>query len=204
MASVVHLVRHGEVENPRGVVYADLPGFGLTERGRHQARLAGEHLANRAVVAVWSSPLQRALETAGEIARRFGLPVLVDDQLTEWKLTGRWAGTPWVELPARFPGELEAYLDFPTRLPFSPESVEALARRVVGVISRISSVHPGGEVVVVSHQDPIQAARLHLTGGDLADLNLDKPEHASVITLRPGTPWEEVWVMSPEATTRSW
>ncbi len=198
MASVVHLIRHGEVENPAGLVYADLPGFGLSERGRRQARAAARHLANRAVVAVWSSPLQRALETAGEIAHPFGLPVLVDERLTEWKLTVRWSGIPWDELPTRFPGEVEAYLETPTRMPFSPEPVGDLARRISGTVSEISDSHGGGEIVVVSHQDPIQAGRLFLTGGDLDHLHTDKPRHASVITLRPGRPWEEIWVMTPE------
>ncbi len=199
MAAIVHLIRHGEVANPKGVVYASLPGFGLSDRGRSQARAAARHLQNRPVVAVWSSPLQRALDTAGIIARQFGIPVSIDEGLGEWTLLDRWAGTPWSELPQRFPGELEQYLEAPTSIT-GRETLTQLARRIAGTVERIVAVHPAGEVVVVSHQDPIQAVRLLLTGGDLATLHTDKPGHASVTTLRPGRPWEEVWTMNPEAT----
>lgn len=191
MSSLVHLIRHGETANPGKVVYASLPGFGLTERGREQARSAATHLANRPIVAVWSSPLQRALETAAEISREFSLPVSVEPKLAEWQLLDRWAGLAWDAVDTAFPGELTAYLSDPTHLEFSPESLDGLARRIAGAITRIVSA--GGEFAVVSHQDPIQAARLFLTGHSLSTLQDDKPGHASVITLRPGTPWEEIW-----------
>ncbi len=193
MSALVHLIRHGETHNPDDLVYASLPGFSLTERGRLQARAAAEHLKNRPVVAVYSSPLQRALETAGEIASRYSISVVVEPGLTEWALLDRWAGTRWDELDGVFGGELSAYLEHPADLDFAPETLSQLARRIAGVIQRLSASNPAGEVVVVSHQDPIQAARLHLRGGALENLHKDKPQHASVITLRPGTPWEEVW-----------
>jgi broad specificity phosphatase PhoE len=197
MPSVVHLIRHGETANPDHVVYASLPGFGLTPRGFDQARRAASHLANRPVAAVWSSPLQRALETAGEIARSFGLPVVADDDLGEWQLLDRWAGNPWEELKDRFPGEVETYLDTPDALPFSPESLVDLAGRMSAALNRFCAREAAGDIVVVSHQDPIQAARLFVTGRDLARLHVDKPGHGSVISLRPGKPWEEIWEMTP-------
>ena len=89
---MVHLIRHGEVYNPKHLVYADLPGFGLSESGRLQAKEAGRYLASSPVVAVWSSPLERAIETAHLIASRHRLRVRVDAELTEWHLSGRWAG----------------------------------------------------------------------------------------------------------------
>ncbi len=59
--------------------------------------------------------------------------------------------------------------------------------------------HPDGTAVLVSHQDPIQAVRLFLTGRDLAALQEDKPEHAAVITLRhDGAGWVEVASWAPE------
>jgi len=202
MSSVVHLIRHGETENPAHLVYASLPGFGLTPGGFAQAGMAARHLANRPVAAVWSSPLQRALETAGEIARSFGLPVIADEELREWSLLDRWAGHRWEELSDHFPGEVETYLSTPTALPFSPESLIDLARRMAGALARFSEREPAGDIVVVSHQDPIQAARLFVTGRDLAGLHVDKPGHGSVISLRPGKPWEEIWVMNPASSER--
>ena len=58
---VIHLIRHGEVDNPRDVVYADMPGFGLSETGRRQAEAAGSYLAATPLVRIVSSPLDRAL-----------------------------------------------------------------------------------------------------------------------------------------------
>jgi broad specificity phosphatase PhoE len=199
MARHIHLVRHGEAHNPDEVVYDSLPGYPLSDIGTAQARSASRFLGSQPIVAVWSSPLQRALETAAPIAKRCGLAVLVDEALIEWSLLSRWAGTPWADLPTVRPGELEAYLAHPSELDFSEESLEALAMRMVGAIRRIDTRNDAGDVVIVGHQDPIQAARLALTGRDLSTLHTDKPTHASVITLTPGTPWREVAMWEPEA-----
>ncbi len=198
MARHIHLVRHGEAHNPDEVVYDSLPGYPLSDLGAVQARSASRFLGSQPIVAVWSSPLQRALETAASIAKRCGLAVMVDDALIEWSLLSRWAGTPWVDLATSHPGELEAYLEHPNHLGFSDESLEDLARRMVDAVHRIDARHEAGDVVVVGHQDPIQAVRLALTGRDLSTLHTDKPTHASVITLTPGTPWREVAMWEPE------
>lgn len=196
MATTVHLLRHGEVHNPDHVVYAALPGFHLTEHGRAQARAAAAHLRDRPIVAVWSSPLERALETAAIVARSFGLPVKVDDRLTEWHLADLWEGIRWEDLPTTRPGQIEAYLAHPGDIPGSPESLEELAGRVATALTDISAAHEG-EVVVVTHQDPLQAARLFLTGRGLAGLHVDKPGHAAVISLEPGVPWRERQAWEP-------
>lgn len=79
----MHLVRHGEVANPTGVIYGRLPGYNLSERGRRQAEAAAERLANEDIGAVWASPLERAQETAGAIAARHGIEIATDDRLLE-------------------------------------------------------------------------------------------------------------------------
>ena len=66
--TVVHLLRHGEVNNPTGVVYGRLPGYHLSDRGRLMAVAAARFFAERPVVSVFSSPLQRAQETAAPVA----------------------------------------------------------------------------------------------------------------------------------------
>lgn len=193
----VHLVRHGEVHNPGHVVYASLPGFGLTERGQTQAGEVARYLRNAPVTAVWSSPLQRAVETAEPIARAHDLPIRVSDDLIEWKMADDWAGIRWEDLPAQRPGELEAYLEHPLDLGFASETLAQLADRMRTALKDIASRHDG-DVVVISHQDPVQAARLSLTGRDLASQHIDKPMHGTVITLRPGTPWTELTCWSPD------
>ena len=192
MASVVHLVRHGEVENPRNLVYADLPGFHLSRRGRREAAWAGDFLASRPVEAVYTSPLDRAVETASVIASYHGLRPEAVERLTEWTLMTRWKGLPWPDLDTHRPGELDTYLDDPVGMDFAPESLQDLAGRIATVVTELARRTPGGEIVVVSHQDPIQAARLELTDQALGDLHQAKPHHCETISLVPGQPWSEI------------
>lgn len=198
-AFVVHLIRHGEVHNPDRVVYAALPGFGLSARGRAQARAAAAHLEGRPIEGLVTSPLQRAMETADILAARLDLEPSRDARLREWDLGDRWAGTPWAKLEQRFPGELGSYLDHPHDLPFSTESLEAAAGRVAGALTDLAAHHPGAEAVIVSHQDPIQAARLELTGRPLSALQEQKPGHGSILTMtRRRDGWAEIGYWEPD------
>ncbi|MEA3503443.1 MAG: histidine phosphatase family protein [Actinomycetota bacterium] len=185
----IFLVRHGEVRNPGHVVYASLPGFPLSASGRRQAAEVAGHVPHEATVV--ASPLERAVETAQIIANITGGRVVADDALTEWTLGSRWAGCVWEQLEEAFPGELTAYLEHPEHLPFSPESLADLARRV-GAAVRNHRDGSDGPLIFVSHQDPIQAARLFLTGRPLAGLNRNKPKHAEAIEL--ATTATESWV----------
>ena len=133
------------------------------------------------------------MQTATQLAEPGGLQVQDDDRLTEWALGDRWAGTPWDQLDVRFPGELQAYLDHPNDLAYVSESLEKLAERVAGAVSDALVAAPGGEVVLVSHQDPIQACRLLLTSKPLSNLQRSKPGHASIVTLAIDEPGSEEW-----------
>ncbi len=189
-AMFVHLIRHGEVHNPAGLVYGDLPGFDLSDHGRQQAAAAASYLATHPVSEVRASPLQRALRTAELVALPHRLPIRIDAGLVEWRLDS-WTGLPWSALPARRPGQLEAYRFDPTNLSFAAESLSQVAARVAGVILN-AIANSRGDLVVVGHQDPLQATRLFLTGRPASDQHHDKPVHGSVITLAPGEPWREL------------
>ncbi len=81
--TIVHLVRHGEVANPRGILYGRIPGYHLSEDGRLMAKAAADFLAGRDVTVLMTSPLERARETAEPIAAEFGLTPVIDDRLIE-------------------------------------------------------------------------------------------------------------------------
>ncbi len=202
----IHLVRHGEVDNPRHVIYADLPGYRLSERGRRQAAAAARRLAAAPITAVLTSPLERAVETATILAASHRLAPVVDEDLIEWRLGSRWAGVTWEDLPQRFPGELEDYLQRPDAVPATPEPLREVAARVAAAVTGWRSRVPDGELVFVSHQDPIQAGRRTLTGGTFADFHLAKPGHASLVTLAPGADstarWDEVSYWEPDQGVR--
>ena len=81
--TVVHLLRHGEVFNPDGILYGRLPGFRLSENGIRQAKIVAGALADADLAAVLASPMQRAQETAAPIAAAHGLEIDTEDRLIE-------------------------------------------------------------------------------------------------------------------------
>jgi broad specificity phosphatase PhoE len=155
--TVVHLVRHGEVRNPDGVLYGRLPGFHLSEEGILMAKAATAFLAGRDVALLLSSPLERALETAAPLAAQFGLEVRVDERLIE----------PWNHFEgARFdvsPAALARPAAWPHLVnPFQPswgEPYTSIAARMHAVMDDAASEAWGREAVCVSHQLPIWVAR---------------------------------------------
>lgn len=192
----IHLVRHGEVFNPEHVVYADLDGYELSARGLRQAESAAQWLAARGIGRVVSSPLTRARQTAEILAAAAGVSVVIEEDLTEWRLSQRWAGTVWEALPERFPGELEAYLDHPEQLSFAPEQLAEVGARVAAVVERHAGPVPAA---FVSHQDPVQAARVALCATPWSDFGAGKPGHAGVVTLaHDGAGWTEIGYWEPE------
>lgn len=194
----IHLIRHGEVENPQHLVYANLPGFKLSARGRRQATAAGERLAQQPPTLIVSSPLERALETAELVSRPASTRIVVDDRLVEWELSSRWAGVPWEALPETFPGELESYLEDPHDLPFSPESLADAAGRVAACVADWVQ-REEGDLAFVSHQDPVHAAALLLSRNAVTAFHADKPTHCSITTLqRAGAEWTVIDRWAPE------
>lgn len=158
----VHLLRHGEVHNPRGVLYGRLPGYGLSERGHAMARRVADTLADRDIVHVGSSPLQRAQETAAPVAEKLGLEIVTDDRVIEAEnvfegLTfGVGAGS--LAHPRHW-----KYL----RNPFRPSWGEPYDEQVVRMRAAMDDVAEevvGHEAVIVSHQLPIWVTRLAVEG----------------------------------------
>ena len=155
--TVVHLVRHGEVPNPDGVLYGRLPGFRLSEEGVLQAKAAAAFLAGRDIALLLSSPLERALETAAPIAAQFGLEPRVDERLIE----------PWNHFEGsrfdvgrdalRQPGAWPRLTN-----PFRPswgEPYADIAARMHSVMADAAREVVGRQAVCVSHQLAIWVAR---------------------------------------------
>ena len=160
MNTTVHLVRHGEVENPKGVIYGRLPGYVLSERGRKQAAAAGERLAERDIGAVWASPLERAQETAAAIAAPHGLDIVTDERLIESGTTLEGVGKTVIAF-MRSPRHWWA-LRNPLRPSWGETFSEIRVRMMDAIESALATVGER-ELVVVSHQTPVMVARLALT-----------------------------------------
>lgn len=160
--TIVHVLRHGEVHNPRGILYGRLPGFRLSVHGESQARTVAAELADHDVTHVAASPLQRAQETATPIARAHRLPILTDENLIE-------AGNEFEGLKVSVgDGALSRPRHWwKLRDPFTPswgEPYLQIAHRMLAAVGSARDAARGHEAVVVSHQLPVWTLRRFLQG----------------------------------------
>jgi broad specificity phosphatase PhoE len=197
----VHLLRHGEVHNPDGVLYGRLEGYRLSELGREMAELAAAHLADHDITLVVASSLERAQETARPVAESHGLPVITDDRVIEAanSFEGSVVGTMrpqdflhpryWRRLtnPLR-PSWGEPYADIAARMGAAIDDARAKAR--------------GHEALIVSHQLPIWTARNQAMGKRLwHDPRKRECRLASLTTLTfEGDELESVTYSEPAAS----
>jgi broad specificity phosphatase PhoE len=161
-STVVHLLRHGEVFNPDGILYGRLPGFHLSETGRDQAEIVAKHLGDADITAVVASPLQRAQETAAPSAAAHGLEVVTEERLIE--AGNRFEGRK----VAVGDGALRSPANWPLlRDPFTPswgEPYLRIAHRMLGAVHRARALAQGHEALCVSHQLPIWTLRRFVEG----------------------------------------
>jgi broad specificity phosphatase PhoE len=155
--TVVHLMRHGEVHNPTGVLYGRMPDYHLSELGKEMAERVADHLAGRDVVHVVASPLERAQETATPIAAAQGLQVAVDERLIEAEnvFQGKTFGVGDGSL--RKPSHWKHLVN-----PFRPSWGEPYIEQVVRMMGALGAARDaarGHEAVCVSHQLPIWVTR---------------------------------------------
>jgi len=158
--TVIHLLRHGEVHNPTGVLYGRLPDFHLSDLGREMAETVGAHLADHDVTVVVASPLDRAQETAGPIAGAHGLSIVTDERVIEAGnyFEGKTFGVGDGSL--RYPKHWPRLAN-----PFRPswgEPYQEIADRMLAAIGGARSLARGHEAVIVSHQLPVWTVRLKL------------------------------------------
>ncbi|MFI5565777.1 histidine phosphatase family protein [Streptomyces sp. NPDC051740] len=158
--TVVHLMRHGEVENPDGVLYGRLAGYHLSELGRRMADRVGEHLASRDITYVVASPLERAQETAEPIAKAHGLDIASDERLIEAEnvFQGKTFGIGDGAL--RRPANWRHVVN-----PFKPSWGEPYIEQVIrmtGALNAAKDAARGHEAVLVSHQLPIWVVRSYV------------------------------------------
>jgi broad specificity phosphatase PhoE len=203
-ADRLHLVRHGEVHNPRGVLYGRLPGFGLSAAGRTMARQAADyvHRLERSVSALVVSPLQRTRESALPFEEHFGIEPYIDDRVIEptnvfegrrmrqalvnplnWHHLGRPSVPSWGE-------------------PYA-QVVERMNAAMTDAWNRVD----GGDVVVVSHQLPIWVTHLAVARKALKhDPRQRRCALSSITSFERGTSadgferWAEIGYVEPAST----
>lgn len=151
------LVRHGRTPTTGVVLPGRAPGLSLAPAGRADAEAAAARIARLGrVAAVYSSPLERAWETAAPIARNHGLRVLIEPKLSDLNIGG-WTGLKIAE--ARRRPEWVAIQQHPNGFRFpGGESFAEMQARMSATLAELAARHAGETVVAVSHADPIKAA----------------------------------------------
>ncbi len=161
--TLVVMVRHGHTPTTGKILPGRAAGLQLSDSGRAEAQAAGIRLAALSTVAaVYTSPLERARETAAPIGAALGRKVQIDRGLLECDF-GEWTGEELRTLVKR--PEWTTVQRSPSTFRFpGGESFTEMQTRIVSAIDRIVHKHPGATVVCVSHADPIKAAVAHAMG----------------------------------------
>jgi broad specificity phosphatase PhoE len=156
--TVVHLLRHGEVYNPQGILYGRSTGYHLSERGRAMAERVAERIGDRDITHMVSSPLERAQETAAPLAAVRGLTVRLDDRVIE-------SGNVFEGQPFDLRDSIlrRPRIWWALRNPFLPswgEPYRQVVSRMWSAVEDARGEARGHEAVIVSHQLPIWITRL--------------------------------------------
>lgn len=163
--TTVHLLRHGDVHNPDDIVYGRLPGYVLSDEGVLMAKGAARTFASREVVALFSSPLERTLQTARELEDALGLETRTEERLIEPTIHFEGqrfrAGGGALRHPAHWAA---------LRNPFRPswgEPYGQIASRMLAAVAVARDAARGYEAVCVTHQLPIWVVRRAVEGRPL-------------------------------------
>ena len=160
MQTVVHLLRHGEVHNPNGVLYGRRPGYFLSDCGVEMARRIADTIGDRDITQIVASPLERAQQTAEPLAKALAVDITTDPRVIE--STNVFEGQTF--------GVGDGVLRKPKAWrhlwnPLKPswgEPYKQLAARMMAAVYDVRDAAAGHEAVVVSHQLPIWITRLHV------------------------------------------
>lgn len=185
MTTTFLLIRHATTDAVVGRCLAGrAPGVHLNQAGRDEVARLVARLAGAAVGAVYSSPLERALETAEPLARSLGLEVRALDPLNELDF-GRWTGLTFEELERDPLWRRFNSFRSGARAPGGELMIEAQAR-IVAEVERLRLAHAGETIAVVSHGDPLKAVIAHYTGIPLDLFRRVEISPASVSILEVG------------------
>ncbi len=181
-ATYLLLIRHGENEWTRdGRLAGRTPHVHLNAKGREQAADLAELLRPQPIRAVYSSPLERCMETAQPLASVFGVPVCPEPGLIEVDY-GAWMGGALKEL-AKLP-EWQKVQHFPSTFRFPQgETLREVQQRAAAALEQIAAAHPNQVVAVVSHGDIIRTVLAHYLGTPLDLFQRLQISTASVSTL---------------------
>jgi probable phosphoglycerate mutase len=176
------LIRHGVTDAVGKTITGRLPGVHLNEAGQRQADDLPTRLKRWKIDAIYSSPLERALETAAPAARKLGLKVLMSEALSEVDF-GEWSGRSLAELDQLPEWRLYNTFRSSARAPGGELATE-VQTRMVEQLTRYSRQHPDQIVAVFSHADAIRLALVHFLGMPIDLMHRLEIRPASISAVR--------------------
>lgn len=188
-STLVLLVRHGQTPKTGVILPGRAPGLHLADEGHRQADAVAQRIGRLpSVAAVYTSPLERARETAAAIARTRRLALRVEHGLIECDV-GEWTGLALKRVRRTPEWQLVRHHPSGFRFP-GGESFTEMQGRVTVALARLVERHPGETIIAVSHADPIKAAVAHALGLhlDLFQRIAVAPGSITAIAYRPDAP----------------
>ena len=155
---MIIFLRHGQAENNiKKILAGRTPGINLTEQGREQAEQAAKMIKSLDISAIYSSPIDRAMQTAEIVGKHCDIKPISDNRLIELDM-GKFTMVPYDEI---FKNHGNVFLKFyEGSLEISHNGVESFAevqKRVFDIVDFVRNEHKGQNVVLVTHMDPIKA-----------------------------------------------
>lgn len=210
--ATVFLIRHGLTAKTGRVLYGRAPGVRLDERGRAQAARLAERFQPIRLTAIYSSPLERCVETVEPLASAQRLTILPSDALIEMD-AGAWTNRSLATLRRRAAWDDVQRRPATFRFP-GGESFPEAAERAIGELDRITRRHRRGRVVVATHGDIVRIMLSHLAGAtldrfqrmvvDTASISVVHTERASARILLMNDTGDGLERFIPAAATRPW
>lgn len=195
------LIRHAPTKETGRSLSGRLPGHSLSGPGQEMAEKLGERLASVRIGAIYSSPLERTMETAAPIADRQRRKVIPHPGLLEVDY-GSWSGRTMKSLrPLR---NWQTVIRTPSRAGFpGGETILAAQQRAVAACEELAARHRQSTIALVSHGDPIKAIVSHYLGQPLDLFNRIAVAPASVTVLDLGT-WPRLLALNTNGDPSTW
>ncbi len=168
----IFLVRHGEVENKKDIIYGYMP-LPLSKKGEREAKKAAVFLKSKNIVAIFASPMRRTQQTAkilNKAVSKGKLKIQIEKDLRETGWGHFLEGLTMEQARKKYPKDTLLYNRQPSKAK-KGESLKNIATRMLRVIQKGVKKYPGQNLVFVSHRDPILALLLKISKKSFDDLH---------------------------------
>lgn len=161
MGKTAYLIRHGLIRSNEEEVYAGRNCEGLTDKGKEQADRIGRQIEGLGIEVIYTSPLQRTVQTAKILNHYCNSKLIEDRDLIELDL-GHWTGLSKDQVWAKYPVQYRAWLDNPSQFKEAGiESLESVQERVLSSLNRFLQLRPEKTAAFVTHSVAVKVAVLH-------------------------------------------